>query len=409
MSVLEGLCNHTLYAPLDTRVGDAYSWMALLISLQAVTGLVAAYPLYLYYRLERTSRASLWPRFVPFFSLLIIGAVAGIISWSSYMQQLVSIQITTSQGPPLESYHGQPMSYWYRTSFVHLVPFCIFLPIEFSCFVVAKMFVVERLLTFGTSSMGSAPTTRARLVFNTLFALLCFLFFLLVIAGCLCAAFAAPFARSGLGLNLYDKNDRNNDDIEAGLNKLFTATSFLFITMALILVVSAFGCLLFCFYCFRRIKAVSLALLSAHNMSSARAQAAEATLRKTRVLIMSTSAVVSVSLIMRATFQIVYGSTFTAKYNLGCSSQCNNSCQDDLFLLQVSCCHSFLPLRADTLCDSGDFKIQPRLCRRRYRHLPVPFLYIRILDHDLQSKKNASARQWFIRSCAQCANCSRAR
>ncbi len=84
-----------------------------------------------------------------------------------------------------ESYHGQPMSCWYRTSFVHLVPFCIFLPVEFSCFVVAKMFVVERLLTFGTSSMGSAPTTRTRVVFSKLFALLGFLFFLLVIAGCL--------------------------------------------------------------------------------------------------------------------------------------------------------------------------------------------------------------------------------
>jgi hypothetical protein len=135
-----------------------------------------------------------------------------------------------------------------------------------------------------------------------------------------------------LGLNLFDESERNKDDIEAGLNKLFTATSILFITIALILVVSALGCLLFCFHCFRRIQAVSIALLNANNMSSARAQAAEATLRKTRVLIMSTSAVVSVTLIMRATFQILYGSTFTAKYNASCSSQCNHSCQDDLFL-----------------------------------------------------------------------------
>jgi hypothetical protein len=231
------------------------------------------------------------------------------------------------------------MSHWYRTSFVYTIFFCIFVPIEFSCYVVAKMFVVERLLTFGTSSMGRAPTTHARLIFNRLLALLCVLFLALVVAGCFSAAFAFPFTRSGRGLNLYDPTDSDRDAIEEGLNKLFLSISFVFIIMAVILVVSATGCLLFCFYCFRRIQAVSLALLNAQNLSSVRSMAAEASLRKTRTLIMSTSAVISASLIIRATFQIVYGSTFTAKYKVGCASQCAGGCQDDLFLLQVSILH----------------------------------------------------------------------
>ena len=93
MSALEHLCNLTLYSRLETRVNDTYTWISLLISLQAVTALVACYPLYLYYRLQPSTRASLWARYVPFFSLLVIGAVAGIIAWASYMNQLVSILV----------------------------------------------------------------------------------------------------------------------------------------------------------------------------------------------------------------------------------------------------------------------------------------------------------------------------
>jgi hypothetical protein len=342
MSALERLCNYTLYSPLQNRIGDTHSWLSVLISLEIITAIAASVPLYLYFRLDCASRAKLWPRFLPFFFLLLIGAISGVAGWASYMNYLVALQVTTSEGaPPLEYPYppdpqSQPMSAWWSKSFLNLVPYFIFFPIEFSCFTASQMFVLERLLTFGTSSMGHASSSRAHLIFKWLLAALCVMFAVITVASWTSASFAAPFSRRGLGLNLYDKSDKNDSAIESGLDKLFVATAILFFVFALALVTAAFGCALFCFYCFRRIQLVSFALAHSRSMPTAKAQAVEATIRKTRVLIMSTSVVVAISLIVRAGFQVLYGIAFTASYKVElCSYQCQQGCQDDLFLLQV--------------------------------------------------------------------------
>jgi hypothetical protein len=342
MSQLERLCNYTLYSPLPNRISQTYSWLAVLIGLEIITAIVALVPLYLYFRLDRASRAKIWLRFLPFFSLLFIGAVSGVIGWTSYMKYLTALQVTTSEGSPPELYppppdpDAQPMSVWYPRGFLNLVTYFVFFPVEFSCFTASKMFVLERLLTFGTSSMGASSSNRAHRIFKWLLISLAAMFVVLTVASWTGAGMAAPFSQKGLGLNLWDVSDRNKAAIETGLDKLFVAVAILYITMSLALVTAAFGCILFCFYCFRRIQQVSLALLQAQSMSSSKTQAVEATLRKTRVLIMGTSAVVTFSFIVRAAFQVLYGASFTATYNIqNCASQCNVGCQGELFVLQV--------------------------------------------------------------------------
>jgi hypothetical protein len=343
MSELERLCNYTLYSPLQNRIDDTYRWLSALISLEIITAIAASVPLYLYFRLDRASRAKLWPRFLPFFCLLLTGAISGVAGWASYMNYIVALQVTTSEGPVPPEYpyppdpQAQPMSVWWSKSFSNLVPYFIFFPIEFSCFTASQMFVLERLLTFGTSSMGHSSSNRAHRIFKWLLAALCVMFAVITIASWTSAAFAAPFSQRGLGLNLYDPNDRSDSAIETGFGKLFVATAILFFTYALALVTAAFGCTLFCFYCFRRIQQVSFALAQSRSMSSSKAHAVEATIRKTRVLIMGTSVIVAISLIVRAAFQVLYGIAFTADYKVErCAYQCQHGCQDDLFLLQVA-------------------------------------------------------------------------
>jgi hypothetical protein len=140
MPSLELLCNDTLYSPLQSRINSTRASMAVLIALQIATGVVAAVPLCLYFRLARANRSpKLWHRFVPFYSCLVIGAISGVVNWASYMQYLASFQILTSIGDPPPFYDDQPLSVWYSRSFQWLCSFFFFYPIEFSCFLASKV------------------------------------------------------------------------------------------------------------------------------------------------------------------------------------------------------------------------------------------------------------------------------
>ena len=336
MSALESFCNYTLYSPLQTRISSTYSWMALLIVLQVTTAFVASYPLYFYYKLDQSRRAKLWLRFLPFFFLILIGAVAGAAGWACYMEYIVALQITTAFDTPPELYDAQPMSAWFRRSFRYLTAWHFFFSIEFPCFVVSKMFVLERLLTFGSSSMAQGSTTRARLIFKWISIVLSITLLAIIVVGWACAGLAYPFTQQGRGLNIHDNSDQDKAAIDAAFSKLFIGVSVLFILIAVVLVISAVTCAIFFLYCSRRIQNVSAALLQVQHMSSAKVQSVEGSLRKTRILIISTSGVIAVSFVARAAFQVLYGVAFTADYNTQqCSYQCQQGCQSDLFVLQV--------------------------------------------------------------------------
>jgi hypothetical protein len=288
---------------------------------------------------------------------------------------------------------------------MNLVTYFVFFPIEFSCFTASKMFVLERLLTFGTSSMGASSSNRAHRIFKWLLVSLAVMFVVLTVASWTGAGMAAPFSQKGRGLNLYDSSDKNQAAIETGLDTLFVAVAVLYITMSLALVTAAFGCILFCFHCFRRIQQVSLALLQAQGMSSSKTQAVEATLRKTRILIMGTSAVVTFSFIVRAAFQVLYGASFTASYNIqNCTSQCNVGCQGDLFVLQVharttqyynripvscKCIHPRLSWPLASHSSSGCAEVLPNLCHHYLRRFPVLDLHFGCLGNGVQPKSTA--------------------
>jgi hypothetical protein len=398
MSALEKFCNATLYSSVDTRVRTTYGWMSVLVLLQIATALVAAYPLLLYFRLDRSRRAKLWIRFLPFFLLIFIGAVAGAAGWSCNMEYLVAFQITTTLGAPPEFYPdrpdpaAQPMSYWFSRSFGYLTSFTIFFPVEFTCFVVSKMFILERLLTFGTSTMGQSSSIRARRVFKWTLVALSVLLLAIIASGWASAALSYPFSQKGRQLNNYDKADRDDAVIEAAFAKLLAALSALFILIALVLLIAAITCALFFVYCFQRMQQVSSALLQSQNMSTAKVQAVEANLRKTRLLIIGTSAVVTVSFVVRAAFQILYGVALAAPYKVSCNYQCRVGCQSDLFVLQVT--------RASAACSLLNSSAVPGYsqvfsCLRNHHHrgVSVSLLHIRFMDHDLQSKGAALPRQ----------------
>ena len=318
MSSLERLCNATLYAPLQTRIDNTRASMAVLIALQIATGIIAAVPLCLYFRLARGGcPPKLWHRFVPFYACLVTGAIAGVVSWASYMEYLASFQILTFDGNSPE-YQGQPLSRWFSLSFKWLCAFLFFYPIEFSCFLASKMFVLERLVTFGSMSMGEVATSRARRIFMGLLAALCSMCLVFIAAGWASAAFGAPLAQN-TRLNQYS-SDYDSAAYSVALKPLFEAISTLFIVNSLALVTAAFGCVLFCFYCIRRMQQVSLAL---HNApSTSKYQAAETSLLKTRRLIVGTSVVITLSFVLRAALYVLLGITFSAKYNAECLSQC---------------------------------------------------------------------------------------
>jgi hypothetical protein len=341
MSALEKFCNATLYSSVGNRVRTTYGWMSVLVLLQIATALVAAYPLYLYFRLDQSRRAKLWIRFLPFFLLIFIGAVAGAAGWSCNMEYLVGMQITTSEFDPPKFYPdppdpaAQPMSYWFIRSFGFLTGFNIFFPVEFTCFVVSKMFILERLLTFGSSTMGQSTSIRARRVFKWILVALSVLLLAIIASGWASAALSYPFSQKGRQLNVQDKTDRDDAAIEAAFAKLLAGLSALFILIALVLLIAAITCAVFFVYCLRRMQQVSSALLQSQNMSTAKVQAVEANLRKTRLLIIGTSAVVTVSFLVRAAFQILFGVALSAPYKLSCNYQCSVGCQSDLFVLQV--------------------------------------------------------------------------
>ena len=173
-------------------------------------------------------------------------------------------------------------------------------------------------MTFGSSSMGQEATSRTRRIFVGLLAALCCMCLLFIASGWASAAFGAPFAQNAR-LNQHAA-EYNLAEYSDALKPLFVGVAMLFISNSLALVTAAFGCVLFCFYCIKRMQQMSITLLNAP--SSSQSQAAGTSLRKTRRLIVGTSVVVTLSFIARAAFYVLLGASFSAKFKTGCLSQC---------------------------------------------------------------------------------------